>query len=281
MTEFNAVRVTHAFGQRSHTVIADNKRHSSKPLLKLFWAVITLVVFFSCSPATRQVDYRRPTTIEERNAYLAAPIVLAGLIESDEIAGPVTRSKWGKETLLQLHKMKVKVDLYLRGDLQKSNVDLYYFKIVSSYDGPPPLGHWNRWDENDKGFRRIFFLRWNNGLLRLVCDGVNTCTIPIGSGSHSQEIIGHQNSQPLDAAMAEVLFTKGRGASDRQFAGSFSTSVNYVDERYSVPKLRKFLQSPDTDIRRAACFCFRSDLNPKCMQNDQEIKAICQKKDAE
>lgn len=235
----------------------------------------------SCTPISRQLDYRMPATIEEHNAYLTAPIVLVGLIRKDEVAGPVTASRWERAIALRLHRITVAVDVYLRGNLHRNNVVVYYFKFAGSYDGPAPLGYWNRDSDNDKGLRRIFFLREDNGLLRLVCDGKNTCTIPVGSGSHSNLSNTDHDVQPLESAIAEVLFSKGQGVSDHEFASSFSTSVNYVDEKFSVPKLKAFVQSADADIRRAACFCFRSDLNSKYMQNDQEIKAICQKKNAE
>ena len=236
-------------------------------------------ILSSCKPKDQLVDYRVPKTPEERKVIQTAPLVLVGTVESDSAAGPDIVSHWDKTLPLQLHKIRVSVEGWLRGDLSSSQVDLYYYKINGPYSGGLPLGDWkNRKDLGayPNGRHRIFFARRDGNLLRLVCDYRDTCTIRIGSGTHPDTNALIAGNVPLEAKIANILFTRGGGVSDRDFANSLGYDIFKVDKEYAVPKLKQLIQeSGSPEIRKEACH-WLGVLRDNYTENDRRIETICQ-----
>ncbi len=219
-----------------------------------------------------------PETPEEQKVFLTAPLVLVGTVASDSAAGPVTVSHWDKKLPLQLHKVAVNVEGWLQGDLHLSKIDLYYFKIAGPYSGGPPLGDWEyrEYDIYPDGRHRIFFARRDGNLLRLVCDYRDTCTIRIGSGTHPDINALIAGNAPLQAKIANVLFTRGVGVSDRDFGNSLGYSAFKIDKEYAVPKLKHLIQeSGNPEILREACH-WLGVLRYNYTENDRRVKTTCQ-----
>lgn len=232
-------------------------------------------ILSGCKPKNQLIDYKVPGTPEGRRAVRAAPLVLLGSIDSDNAAGPDTVSHWDKALPLRLHKIEVTVEGWLRGDLHLSKVDLYYYRINGPYEGPPLLGDWTTGGLHAQGFHRIFFVRRDGNLLRLACDYRDTCTIRVGSGMHPDINTLIAGNVPLEAKIANILFTKGVGVSNNEFANSLSYSIFEVDEQYYVPKLKQLIESSDPEIRKEACGCMPS-MHYGYPERDERVKTLCQ-----
>ncbi len=86
----------------------------------------------------------------------------------------------------------------------------------------------------------------------MACDIVDHCTLPVFSGAHPE--YKHNPTEPLEHAIVDILFTRGEGVSDEQFAKGIDHAKLFgLLNQYIVTKLDPFASSADLKLRIAAC----------------------------
>ena len=180
----------------------------------------------------------------------AAPIVVVGAIESDTLVrGPIHSDGM----LIQLRKLKVRVENVLRGGAVLETTTIYYFTWAGAFNGPRPLGFWGVKGSINPVYRRILWLRkkpvrrsWT------ACDGWDECTMPAESGTHPN--YKPDPRKPLAYALAgKISFTRGNGVTDAEFARQ--VNGEHQHGAGSLP-LRETSATPPTEVpvvRDAAC----------------------------
>ena len=217
-------------------------------MIQIALAIAVSGLYVGCERVPNLIAYRVSRTMDESRAMQsAAPILVVGTIGPDDPIGKREQSPWDPILWLQLHRMQIQVENSLRGSLKpKSTVSPYYFMVASSYEGPRPLGDWRM------GKRRLFYIREDNGVLRLACDFSNHCAFTVGTGAHPD--FKPKPNQPLDAVLADLYFTRGKGVSDLEFADAIPRYGTGMSRQYAVPKLQLLAASTNQDIHEAACY---------------------------
>ena len=170
--------------------------------------------------------------------------------------------------IIQLRKLKLRVESVLRGDLIPNNVAVYYFTWAGAFDGPRPLGIWSMPAHTTPIYRRVLWLRKDSGVLRTACDGWDQCTIPANSGAHSNYTPDTQ--RPLGYALADILFTRGNGVTDAEFAGQIEWGApSTVPEAYLFEKLQRLAATEVPVVRAAACKQL-SYYRQKCVETERK-----------
>ena len=165
------------------------------------WLMLTLA---GCSVVAPRLAVH--TEAESRNCR-AAPLVIVGVIESNGFA---TRAKTPN---LQLRRMRIRVENALRGELAEPAITVYYFSFYG-YSGPRPLGVWD-----ERSLRRVFWLERDSGVFRTSCDGVDSCTLAINSGTHRGYRLA--GGKTVEQAIVDLSLTRGESeVDDKWFAGS-------------------------------------------------------------
>ena len=116
----------------------------------------------------------------------------------------------------------------------------------AGFDGPRPLGFVGP-------SRRVLWLRKDEGVFRMACDGWDYCTTFVHSGAHPQY---HADSgRSLDYALVDILLTRGQGAvDDLNFAGDIERGVpDQGLQGYVIEKLKHLALTESSDIRASAC----------------------------
>jgi len=137
------------------------------------------------------------------NSRDTAPIVVVGVLTSDTLALRPIPMHSDPKSLLQLRKLRVRVENVLKGAPISETIAVYYFTWAGAFDGPRPLGFWR------VGDRRILWLRRDSGVLRTACDGWDGCTEGVWSGAHPD--YRPDPRKPLDYALVDLHFTRGKG----------------------------------------------------------------------
>jgi hypothetical protein len=174
-----------------------------------------------------------------------APLVAVAVITSDTLVRGPVHSHWNANLLLQLRKVRVRVENVLRGKFDSDSMTIYYFAWYRWTGGNRPLGGWK------PGDRRIFWIREDSGVLRAACDGPD-CTMPVYSGAHPH--YKPDQSKPLGYALADIWFTRGAGTSDTEFVRQIDWGwPSTVPEDYLVEKLQQLAATEVPPVRAAAC----------------------------
>jgi hypothetical protein len=214
--------------------------------------IVPAVLFLSVATRPQLIDYKNiQSDTEYMEQVFAAPIVIVGVIQSDTLVrGPVP-SHWTGYPL-QLRKLNVKVENVLRGDGIPGTVAVYYFTWAGAVNGPRPLGFWELDGHATPVPRRVMWLRYDSGVFRTACDGSDHCTMAITSGAHPG--FSADSNKPLGYALADLLFTRGEGAIDSQFAtGVERGGPSTIPEAYLFEKLRHLAATDVPLVRAAAC----------------------------
>lgn len=197
----------------------------------------------SCESPPRLIDYN--VNADYLTEIFPAPLVIVGVIESDALVRSPVPSHRDAGLLLQLRKVKVRIENVLRGDAKTATMTIYYFAWYRYTGGNRPLGTWKQGD------RRIFWLRADSGALRTACDG-RDCTMPVFSGRHPH----YQADQrkPLGYALADIWFTRGEGATDTDMVRQVDWGYpSTVPDSYVTDKLQQLAATEADSIRAAAC----------------------------
>lgn len=179
----------------------------------------------------------------------SAAVVVVGVLTSDTLVSRPVPMHSDPTYHLQLRRLSIRVENVLKGAPLPEAVSVYYFTFADGFVGPRPLGFW--W----AGDRRIFWLRWDSGVLRTSCDGFDYCTEGVWSGAHPHY---HPDPQkPLEYALVDLLFTRGEGIVNEI---RFAREVDRVEldrvpglQEYSVEKLRHLALAEHGGVKASAC----------------------------
>ena len=181
------------------------------------------------------------------DARAVAEVVVTGVIESDTLVRRPVPMRRDPEVLLQLRRLRLRVENVLLGEAAPGRMEVYYFTFWSGHVGNAPLGLW------EKGSRRIWWLRRDGGVLRTTCDGVDGCTLSIASGAH----LGYRMApgRSVDSAVVELRLTRGSGPV-REMA--FATTIvegprAVVPEPVLIGFLRRLVETEKGVVHEAAC----------------------------
>ena len=216
----------------------------------LLAAYLLLGTDAGCGPS-RLIDQKLTHTDSEYlDRIFSSPIVVVGVILSDTLVRRPVPSHWDAQTLLQLRKLKIRVENVLRGDVIPGAATVYYFTWAGAFNGPRPLGFWVTGRATVS--RRILWLRHDSGVLRTACDGWDYCTMPVGSGAHPQ--YKPDPKRPLAYALADIWFTRGEKTTDADFARQIDWGApSTVPEAYLFEKLQQLAATEVPAVRTAAC----------------------------
>jgi hypothetical protein len=197
----------------------------------------------ACARTPRLTEYDEQSNEQARSA----PFVVVGVIDSvSRIGGPVA-SRHDPNYPMQLHRISVRVENVLRGSINERTITVYFFGFAGGFDGPRPLGF-------ALGVSRlVLWLRRDEGVFRMACDGWDSCTMVVHSGAHPQY---HADSgRSLDYALVDILLTRGEGAvDDLKFAGDIERGVpDHGIQDHVIAKLKQLATTESADIRESAC----------------------------
>jgi hypothetical protein len=100
--------------------------------------------------------------------------------------------------------------------------------------------------------RRVFWLKNDSGVLRTACDGWDDCTMPVASGAHPN--YKADAGKPLGYGLADILFTRGEGAADAEFAAQLEWGApSTIPEAYLIEKVKQLAAKDVPVVRVAAC----------------------------
>ena len=202
-----------------------------------------LLLGVSCGRSPRLVDYN--VNADYLTEIFPAPLVVVAVIASDTLVRDPVSSHSDLGLLLQLRKVRVRVENVLRGKTSCGAMTIYYFGWHDYTGGNRPLGAWK------EGDRRIFWLREDSGVLRTACDA-RDCTMPVYSGAHPHYKADQQ--KPLGYALADIWFTRGEGATDADFVRQVDWGYpSTVPETYLIEKLQRLAAAGIPSVRAAAC----------------------------
>lgn len=176
-----------------------------------------------------------------------AEVVVTGVIESDTLVRRPVPMRRDPEVLLQLRKLRLRVENVLLGDVAPGRLEVYHFTFWSGHVGNAPLGLWA------KGSRRIWWLRRDGGVLRTTCDGVDGCTLSLASGAHP----GYRMAagQSIDSAVVELRMTRGKGPVREIAFGTIIMEGPRADvpEPFVIGFLRRLVETEKGVVHQAAC----------------------------
>jgi hypothetical protein len=168
-----------------------------------------------------------------------------GVISSDTLALRSVPMHSNRSYPLQLRRLAVAVENVLKGQVVADRIEVYYFTWGAGFDGPQPLGFWR------VGDRRIFLLRWDSGVMRTACDGLDNCTWGVYSGAHPQ--YGADKAKPIGYAIADILLTRGVGKiREQKFAGAIAGEAPAPFD-YLIERLGQLSVTEKGAAKSAAC----------------------------
>lgn len=240
----------------------------------LFSVCLCLAVGAGCG-APRLIDYK-PThsDSEYRQQIFSSPIVVVGVIESDTLVRNRVPSHWDRQALLQFRKLKIRVENVLRGDSVPTTATVYYFTWAGAFNGPRPLGFWTAEGSSTPTKRRVFWLKLksDSGVLRTACDGWDDCTMPVASGAHPN--YKPEAGKPLGYALADILFTRGEGATDAEFAAQLEWGApGTIPEPHLIEKVKQFAATDVPVVRAAACELL-SHYRQRCVAQNNPVQVV-------
>src|ERR1700722_3812714 len=134
---------------------------------------VVLIILVGCSKTPRLTEYDDQTNNQAR----LAPLVVVASTESDALIGRPVPSRKDPNYPMQLHRVKLRIENFLKGAIGEKTIYAYYFGFGGGVTGPRPLGF-------RIPSRRILWLRRESGSYRMACDGRDNCTLLVRSGSH-------------------------------------------------------------------------------------------------
>jgi hypothetical protein len=225
-----------------------------------------------CGRAGRMEPYPEFTDLFPADRAGFPPVILVARILACVPVGSPQPSIWEGQPRYQEYRTTVAVENVLYGSVPGRRVDIYFLQslIIS---GPPRLGtlqHGGLWRIGD---REMFFLQRDSGRLRTVCDTWAHCVVPVLSGSHE----GFQPGPTVGDALADILFTRGKGSSDAQMIEGLekATFIGFhFAPNFSMRKLEDLVQTETPPVREAACKYLRMFSRPAPYDNPDYGKLL-------
>jgi hypothetical protein len=205
---------------------------------------LLLLALLALQPACNRIPQLRPYSDAVNNQYLAAPLVVVGVVEADESLGTPVLSP--SHSPLQLHRVTVHVENILKGAVPERSFPVYYFTFANLNVGFRVLIF------HRDPVRRVLWLRKDGGVYRTACDWQN-CTAWIASGAHP----GYRPDPDasLDQALVDLTLTRGEGPVDNdEFAKELDQFVGRAGlEGYTIEKLRHLALTESSEVKIKAC----------------------------
>ena len=203
---------------------------------------LVLMSIGGCTRAPKLVEYD-----SEINRIDTAPIVVVGVVDQDEPVGAPVPARHDPSYPMQLHRARVQVENVLEGSVNQARFFVYYFGFGGGFNGPRPL-YFRR-----EPSRRVLWLRKDQGVYRMACDGWDYCSRFVESGAHTA--YRPSSDKPLDYALADILLTRGEGRiDDLHFVSEILNGVpdNRLQD-YVIEKLARLAKSEKSPIKDSAC----------------------------
>jgi hypothetical protein len=220
---------------------------------KLFKSLLLgcLSTIAGCGRADRMEPYPEFTDLFPADMAAFPPVILVGRILAGVAIGSPRPSIWDGKTPYQEYRISVAIENVLHGSVPPQTADIYFLKNIRA-GGPPRLGIPQQGGLWRIGDRKMFFLQRDSGRLRTVCDTWAHCVVPVLSGSH----LGFQPRPRPGDALADILFTRGKGTSDAQMIEGLE-KASFVGfhfaPNFSMRKLEDLVQTETPSVRQAAC----------------------------
>ena len=198
------------------------------------------------------------------------PIVVVGVIRANDLVHFPVPQHSDPSYLLALNRMRLDVELVLRGDIGCGLSDVYYFYPGGPFNGPPLVGRWYTGD------RRVFSLERDQGVLRMACEGADVCTFPVFSGAHPNfKVDPHK---PIEETITDLLMTRGEGyVSDWDFANAVVRGGVASDE-YSIQVWRRIALVEGPEVKGAACVRLWDNAGAWDYQRNNDFLSASEKK---
>lgn len=180
-------------------------------------------------------------------AIASVPVIVVGrVLESSPIGKPRT-SVWDESVKFQMYRTKIAVENMLQGDMRPTEMQFFYFAPTGSWDGPSRLGSWRIGD------REMFFLQWNSGVLRTVCDTYESCVLPVFTGDHTHWKPSG-NDKWIGDNIVDFLLTRGPGCADEQLIQQIDKTPSFdINHISAIQKLRQIALDEHAAVRSEAC----------------------------
>jgi hypothetical protein len=192
--------------------------------------------------SSNRVPPFRPYDERTNNGWPAAPLVVVGVAEGDELIGHPVPSGHP----LQLHRVTLHVENVLKGTIPDQTIAVYYFTFANLNEG------WRFLIFHREPVRRVLWLRKDRGVYRTACDSQN-CTVWIESGAHP----GYRPdpNASMDQTLADLSLTRGEGpVDDCRFVQEMGYIVGRAGlDSYTIEKLRHLALSESSQVKYAAC----------------------------
>lgn len=230
--------------------------------------------FVACNTRPQLIDYPVSGAFRRKQLQnqLRTSIAVVGTIGADVMVARPIPSHWDRNIPLELRKFNVRLENVLRGSIPIRSLEVYYFRVFATYDGPRQLGGWRT------GERMLLFLRRDSGVYRMACDGIaSSCAIPVTTGAHP--VLSAKGNQAFELLLARLFLTKGQGITEQQFADDLlDNAYRYenvcLDEvrqpkpEYAVPQLKQLAAAGnDEAVQRSACKVLQSKFSIDCDGN--------------
>ncbi len=215
--------------------------------------VFALLGSLACGPAAELRDGVQPSdyrlSFQQRLRFeISAPIIVVGRVTDVQAVGRPNRSRGDPRIKTQLCKIRILVELVIKGSLQEREIGFYYFVYSSENDVDLGVPRYLP----SVGQRRVYFLRRWNSDYRSVGD-VLDYTVQVRSGFHPYTFCRNEQA---GCCMAELLLTPGQDMDPRSFVAGLVTAKATADLLCSTDQTRHLLEqlaeNPDLLIADSA-----------------------------
>ena len=209
------------------------------------------LVMSGCRRAPQMEAYPPLTDLNFTHMRDLPQVILVGRILSCSRIGSPRLSIWFEDIRYQQCRAKIVVESVIRGTSIPKTTDIY-FLVDTSSGGRARLGTIDTGGTWQVGDRELFFLQRDSGRLRTVCDTFAHCVVPVFSGFHAS-LPPRQN---VGEVMADLLFTRGQGASDAQMIKAMDKAswIGFAfAPEFSMRKLEELVQTETPPVRQEAC----------------------------
>ena len=213
--------------------------------------ICCLLAIAGCSSSKQLDPY--PYFIDLVGAGISSfpPVILVGRIISSVKVGSPRLSRWDRDQLYQQYCTRVAVEKVVNGDVQSKTAEIFFLKNIRS-QGLTQLGTRDQGGVWELGDRELFFLQYDSGQLRIICDTYSHCVIPVFNDS-TQNVRTERNV--ADTATS-ILFARGKQTTDAQMIKSLENAVWFglrFAPSFSLTRLEQIIQSEPPAVRQAAC----------------------------
>ncbi len=168
-------------------------------------------------------DFTRPPFEARLRFESQAPLIIVGRVLASHTVGRPKVSSERKDIMLQLTKIRLAVEMVIKGPITGGRLDFYYYTLsIENSKSLPIYLPLRMLYLPIEGQRRVFFLQPCIGGYRSVGD-VADCTLRVRSGYHPQ---GFCKGKTPGCCIADVLLSPGTGYNSEDFAILLGTDLS-------------------------------------------------------